>query len=532
MNFDLLYRNYLIVNKNILSKKIYEELYNDLIINIPEYIGEEITLKFIFENDKFVFLPRNYPIWKYLDLNSLKVYSDYTNGENIDIEQQSWVKYRDDIQKKASIFLQTHDEGILSLPPGKGKTFIVIDSICKIKKKTMIVVDQIKLLNQWIEEIIKFTTLKKEDIGIVREDKMELDKPIVIVSIQTIISKLKTDADNLINNFYKANFGMTIIDEVHTAIGPGALTKVCSIIFSKKLFGVSATAYRLNETDKILGYTLGLDEFKNLQYDLIPEIQIIQFNSGLPSTSKYFYNRGGKFNKMNYLKSLNKHSLKYFELIKNIVNLSYNNNRSLLILSDIIAILDKIEEKIFNEETLVKIEDIEQSSKLIEVMNKSKKYKQMHMYEKIKENKSVVYEQSLEWYRFYNKEEDVEYMIDSQTKEVFSIKRSFPKDIVGKFISGSEDNEKNKQFVLATFKMMNKGISVDHLDSLILATPVGSPIVLEQSIGRILRLKEGKKKPIVYDLVPINDDIVITKLYERRLKFYGKMGFVVKTFKF
>jgi len=216
----------------------------------------------------------------------------------------------------------------------------------------------------------------------------------------------------------------------------------------------------------------------------------------------------------------------------NLRNLSYNNNRSLLILSDIIAILDKIEEKIFKEETLVKIEDIEQSSKLIEVMNKSKKYKQMHMYEKIKENKSVVYEQSLEWYRFYNKEEDVEYMIDSQTKEVFSIKRSFPKDIVGKFISGSEDNEKNKQFVLATFKMMNKGISVDHLDSLILATPVGSPIVLEQSIGRILRLKEGKKKPIVYDLVPINDDIVITKLYERRLKFYGKMGFAVKTFKF
>lgn len=532
MDFDILYRNYLIVNKKIISKRIYEELYNDLVITIPEYIGDETILKFIFENDNFIFLPRNYPIWKYLDLNSLKVYSDYTNGKDINIEQQSWVKYRDKVQENASQFLQNHDEGILSLPPGKGKTFIVIDSITKIKKKTMIVVDQIKLLNQWIEEFLKFTNLKREDIGIVREKKMELDKPVVIVSIQTIISKLKTDANNLINNFYKANFGLTVIDEVHTAIGPGALTKVCSVIFSKKLFGVSATAYRLNETDKILRYTLGSSEFKNLKYDLTPEIQIIQFDSGLPPKSKYFYNRGGKFNKMNYLKSLSKHSSKYFELIKNLVNLSYNNNRSLLILSDIISILDKIEETIFNQETLIKVENNKKSLEIMELMNKSKLYKQFHMYEKTKNDKSVAYEQSNSWYRFYNKEEDLEYMIDPETEEVFSIKRIFPNDIVGKFISGSDDNQKNKQFVLATFKMMNKGISVDHLDSLALVTPVGSPIVLEQSIGRILRLKEGKKTPMVYDLVPITDDIVITKLYQRRLKFYNKMGFKITHTKF
>lgn len=532
MDFDILYRNYLVVRKNILPNTIYKQIHEDLNITIQEYAGEDTHLKFIFENDDYIFLPRNYPIWKYINMNTLRVYNDYTEGSDIDIFQPEWVKFRDKIQSDASQFLQNGHEGILSLPPGKGKTFIIINAISQMKKKTMIIVDQIKLLNQWIEEIVKFTNLDKDDIGIVREDKMELDKPIVMVSIQTIISKLKNEPNKIINKFYKANFGNTFIDEVHTAIGPGALTKVCAVIFSKKMFGASATAYRLDETDKILQYTLGPSEFKNLKYDLTPEIQVINFHSGIPKKSKYFYRRGYQFNKMNYLKSLNKHSDKYFELIKEVINVSYNNDRSLLILSDIIATLDIIQEKIFNKEDLIKIEDSEKSMQLVKEMENSKLYKQKHSYEKAKDKKSVTYIEGKEWHRFYNFKDENEYMIDTYTKEVFNIKRKYPKDIVGKFISGSDDSEKTKRFVLSTFKMMNKGISVDHLDSLALITPIGSSIVLEQSIGRILRLKEGKKQPIVYDLVPIDDDIVISKLYDKRFNFYSSMEFPIKTFRF
>lgn len=57
-----------------------------------------------------------------------------------------------------------------------------------------------------------------------------------------------------------------------------------------------------------------------------------------------------------------------------------------------------------------------------------------------------------------------------------------------------------KVCVAATTQIFSEGISINRLSCVILAEPTSNPIVLEQVIGRVMRLHEGKKDPVVIDI--------------------------------
>lgn len=524
------YSSYIKIRRDILMKYgVYNKIINDLTISSKNYITDESEqIEYFFIDGNIIYLPRNYPLYQLLNYNNFNICQDYTNGESINIELKPNIEYRDEVQKNASIFLQTSDYGILSLPPGKGKTFIAIDSITKLKIKTLIIVDQIKLMNQWKNELLNFTNLCEEDIGIIRENTVDTDKPVCIAMIQTIISKLKNDT-TFIKKMYDSNFGYTLIDEVHTAIGPGTLTNVCQVIYSKKIIGLSATAYRTNESSKIMTYVLGDKMFKDLTYDLKPIIYRLKIDEELPKSCKFYYMRQGKFNKMLYLNSLKKHNHEYYKSIDFLINLLYKYNRNILILSDIISILDEIVIKSLNVDVVKENDGFDYMSFLHS--KKPKIYKSEASYLKNKENPSQdIFALWIDdvTYKIYDVSKNNEYYIDLMKQECNICEKKYNKTEYGLFVSGSEDEEKEKRIVLSTFKMMQKGISVDKLDTLILATPVGSPITLEQSIGRILRLKKGKLQPLVFDVcTDLTNDNVLYALSSRREDFYKKKGFDV-----
>ena len=70
--------------------------------------------------------------------------------------------------------------------------------------------------------------------------------------------------------------------------------------------------------------------------------------------------------------------------------------------------------------------------------------------------------------------------------------------------------------------MAQEGLDIPKLDTLILATPMSDII---QSVGRILRVHDEKKEPIVVDII---DDRVkmCKKLYFLRNKTYLSKGWV------
>jgi superfamily II DNA or RNA helicase len=102
------------------------------------------------------------------------------------------------------------------------------------------------------------------------------------------------------------------------------------------------------------------------------------------------------------------------------------------------------------------------------------------------------------------------------------------KTTVGWYIGGMSGKAKKESkecnLVLATYKLGSEGMDIPGMDTLILASPISD---VEQAVGRILRLKDGKKEPFVFDYVDPNK--AFSGMFNARLKFYNKQNYRVTT---
>ena len=87
-------------------------------------------------------------------------------------------------------------------------------------------------------------------------------------------------------------------------------------------------------------------------------------------------------------------------------------------------------------------------------------------------------------------------------------------------------NKEESILLIATMQMIGEGFDFPRLDTLMLAAPVSHESRLEQYVGRIDRVYEGKKIVYVYDYV---DEHIASfaNMYKKRLKTYKKIGFTV-----
>lgn len=83
------------------------------------------------------------------------------------------------------------------------------------------------------------------------------------------------------------------------------------------------------------------------------------------------------------------------------------------------------------------------------------------------------------------------------------------------------------QVILATYSFASEGFDVKTLDTLVLASPRTD---IEQSVGRILRLREGERQnvPVIYDIV--DSFSVFESQANKRSKFYKRHGYMVERF--
>lgn len=239
------------------------------------------------------------------------------------------VKTLQDIAVAKSIeTLKTKGGGILSLPPGFGKTTCALYVMCKMKVKTLIIVHKEFLMNQWIERIKQFVKVEGADcsVGIIRQNKVDIaGKDIVIGMLQSIAMK-----DYPASTF--DSFGLTIIDETH---------HICSNVFSRAFFkfttpyylGLSATPHRKDGLTKVLEWFIG-----PVFYSIERENQ-----TGVTVESSVFSHDSYK----NELPMNSSGKVSYVDIITKIVNIPernelivahvrklYNQGRNIMILSD------------------------------------------------------------------------------------------------------------------------------------------------------------------------------------------------------
>jgi superfamily II DNA or RNA helicase len=96
-------------------------------------------------------------------------------------------------------------------------------------------------------------------------------------------------------------------------------------------------------------------------------------------------------------------------------------------------------------------------------------------------------------------------------------------------IAESKDRDflaSNKSILFGSTRIFSEGINIPPLSSLVLGLPLNNPGLLEQLIGRIARIHEGKKDPEVIDIVLKGK--TGANQARQRLGFYMDKGYQVK----
>ena len=239
-------RGYVISKKNF-TPEIIEKVKNELTVkpNVNEDYGvKAVSYKVYLEGKTKLYLPKYYAIKKFGPAKS-KVHDGY----DIDVKFKGGIREN---QKEAvdRTLKQMYSVGggLLSLPCGKGKTVISLYILSQLKKKTLVIVNQEFLMEQWIERINTF--LPDMRVGKVQRNKVEIDGYDISLAMLKSLSMRDYPKDTF------KDVGFVIVDECHniaTKEYSKALQKVCS----KYMLGLSATPNRKDGLTKVITWFVG-----------------------------------------------------------------------------------------------------------------------------------------------------------------------------------------------------------------------------------------------------------------------------------
>lgn len=425
----------------------YREIRADLIRRTKEYqTGTFNVLKFYLESERFLTIPRFFPLKKYMKNENYKLVDMRQEGKEIQIEHN--IKPRNKLQKRAMKYMLENDSGILELQPGVGKTVISIYAIATRKRKTLILVHRDSLAEQWIDRIQEFTNLEKSSISRLSSStfKEDLSCPIIITTNQTLLSLLKRQRLEFLTELHHANIGIMVSDECHSTTGAPTFSE-CSIHMPcKVIFGLSATPYRYDGNGDIIEYHLGeIFSEEDDEGTMSAEVTVIglDFQIDEPKRHNWLYWEG-QFNRSRYLKISYK-SKNLLKLCEVLINKLRKEDRQLVIMAERIKLIDEL-------------------------------------YKKLDDGESSI------------------------------------------FTAGKALEVLKKKTTFTTPQKMRDGVDAPWKDTLIMTSPISN---IAQVCGRVTRSKDGKKNPVIIDMVDLSCPPIRNSLHSR-LTYYEKKGWNVR----
>ena len=215
--------------------------------------GTERYFRFIEETEHEVIIPRGL-IGRLIR---------FCKQQKIDFEFQDKRKKHAPIPLKTNFSLRSHQKsaieatsrkefGVITAPPGSGKTVIGLKVIAEKQQPALIVVHRKQLLEQWIERIQAFLGILKNEIGRIGQGKAKPGKAITVAMIQSLgkyLDKQETDE-------FAQSFGTIIVDECHH-IPAETFRNTISKLSSYYQYGLTATPFRKGNDSKIIFTHLG-----------------------------------------------------------------------------------------------------------------------------------------------------------------------------------------------------------------------------------------------------------------------------------
>jgi superfamily II DNA or RNA helicase len=341
MHYELLRRSGILIPRTYENTEAYVKIKENLQRRSVAYNTSNFVInEFYVESEKFLLIPRYFPIKQYIGSYSMK--NLMHSGYDIDIEHN--IIPRTQAQEKAMEYMFRHKNGILQLAPGVGKTIISIHTIAERKKKTIILVHRDGLAKQWRKRLLTFTNLKDDDISRISTPTVveDLQKPIIIATTQTFLSLLKNHRELFLKELDKANIGMLVADEVHTSIGAPTFSE-CSIhLPCEYTYGLSATPYRYDGNGDIIEFHLG-DIFSDddIEGTMGAKVTVFLLDYQIDTPRRSTYVRwGGKFQRSRYL-NLMKKSKPFREAMRGLLK-KLKDERNLLCIAERIKLIDEL----------------------------------------------------------------------------------------------------------------------------------------------------------------------------------------------
>ena len=334
-------RSGLLIPKEYRNTETYVKIKESLERRHQEYNRSTfIVNKFYVESEKFLLVPRYFPIQQYLFDYQIEDVSH--EGDDIKIEHN--IIPRSDAQERAIDYILSNDCGVLQLSPGVGKTVITIYMIAERKKKSLILVHRDPLAKQWKKRFTDFTNISFDDIARLSSATFEddLQKPIIISTTQTFISLLNRNKQNFLTALHEANIGIFVGDEVHTSVGAPTFSE-CSIHMPcKYTYGLSATPYRYDGNGDIIEFHLGdIYSDEDTQGTMKAKVMVVLLDYKIDSAGKSRYIRwGGQFQRSRYLNQMRK-SQPFMNTVKGLMN-KIKQDKHVILIAERINLIDEL----------------------------------------------------------------------------------------------------------------------------------------------------------------------------------------------
>jgi superfamily II DNA or RNA helicase len=412
--------------------------------------------------------------------------------------------------------LRKHNGGTLVAETGEGKTTMAINLITRLGLKTLILCHKDLLIDQWREELLHLTNLKKKDIGILQRGKFK-DGKVVIGSQRSLMNDT---FDKSINDL----FSLVVQDETHL-IGAEMFLKSFSRFNPIYRLGLSATPNREDGLESIYRLHLGGDYVRHTSVRTVPlryfsREYVRHKNWGwhpeyIPMKTRLINDITTDDDRDKFVLELlefsfalgRKKIIIFSERIKHLKNLM-SRAKELFPRKKIL--------RFFGEETATR-----KVKKWCPTVKKNFKFKNVTILGFNRDKTIIKYKEGGE-----EKEaliEDIAYS-DTHILRPYIAKRFVTRTVkLDSYEDPNYDALVNADIIFATFTKAKDGINIPPLDTCIYATPFGSSTTLEQSAGRIKRKYEGKDYGLIIDIHDSGND-VSNGLYWKRARIYRFLG--------
>lgn len=162
------------------------------------------------------------------------------------------------IKKEALAHLNKRGTAVIAAYPGFGKTVTSLHMAHRIGMRTLVLVNKIILIEQWIEAVQNFTNLKKGRgvVKVMPPSKSQRESPAKlkkwkdkIVGASIMVMNALT-VSKLSNGFFD-DVGCLIVDECHQLMSP-CLSEALLYVHPRYVIALSATPYRSDGLNKLL----------------------------------------------------------------------------------------------------------------------------------------------------------------------------------------------------------------------------------------------------------------------------------------